>query len=760
MANINKYKIFARPVYRTVTPGAKITYTCEQTYSTYSAMDGPRDKFQWYCYNDRASIKKYGIIPIYKGPSKGFWKDATWTHPGKHTIKCCVNFTDNVKCYYEYPQWVDSVEAVAASLLKETKKEKIPNPYKEYSTVKRYIEVLKDGEKKFPIKDPGKKKKHDERIEELETHRDKLGTRLEDTWGKDTFPIYAAHIEIEGQRRTQLRALIVRMTQPGGEEHWRLVDWTNPTHRSLTGIYDGKADTKEKAIREAIDEWDDHNEYWPGRLVYEVPKRACERIIKGEFATDGKSFWGSVSDFFSYVALGAAVVAGIITLVAPVPGSRVVSGLIWTSIFSSTAAATINIGQRYSRGFSNWSEEAFDGLTIVGNIFGAGWLRYANVSLKSARTGTVVKYALIGQIGTDGVQGVFIAVDHIEKYDAIMNDKTLTPEERTQKLMELFRSLTIDGVMTYISIKGSKKDMSNHKGMISKLDELKDPTKTVDLTPQPKMQGNTKNKKLKVTTQDEQVRQNSGTTRRQAKRQAPKRSVKKALPPKQRGMRARDDQTFTRAAKENGDIILVRNSNAAATQYIGKKGYKPKPMEVKCKTRTRPPNEGLAAVDPGDRNLQEMLQKKGISYEEYKKELSAQGLAVADASEGYIVRDKYGNAFYSDYDLHGIYSGETGKNTYYEAKRQQLNTDLGGDLIQHGPHDLWPDRNNAKVAGPNAGPQPPVTAYMPDGSTVHLETIADMQAFYSQNSIDWKGIYPGYSGASMRATGEGYDQSR
>ena len=217
---------------------------------------------------------------------------------------------------------------------------------------------------------------------------------------------------------------------------------------------------------------------------------------------------------------------------------------------------------------------------------------------------------------------------------------------------------------------------------------------------------------------------------------------KRAKPPQKRGMRSRDDKSFSEMA-EKGDIILVRNSNPSALEYIGKPGYKAKPLEMKGKTRQGSPNEGLAAVDPNDRRLIKQLKMDGKDYDAYVKEVESGGdFFVGTKEEGYIIKDAAGNKFYSDYDLHGVYDAKTGKDSYSLAKKKELNDNFGAKLIQHDPHDKWAGRNNPDIAGINRGPQPPVTAYLPDGSKYELTTIADMRAFYKKNDIAWDRLYP------------------
>jgi hypothetical protein len=137
-----------------------------------------------------------------------------------------------------------------------------------------------------------------------------------------------------------------------------------------------------------------------------------------------------------------------------------------------------------------------------------------------------------------------------------------------------------------------------------------------------------------------------------------------------------------------------------------------------------------------------MLREKGITYEQYVTSIEADGFVVGPAKDGYLVMDKQGTKFYSDYDLHGVYDKNTGRDSYSEAKRNQLNAEFGEELIQHPPHDNWPERNNPEMA-PNDGPQGNSTAYV-DGKKYHLETIADMKAFYEAHGIPWEAIYPNH----------------
>jgi len=753
-----RYRITAVPQLRTVTPGAQVTYYCARTdKGVIEAADAPRDTGQWFCYNDRSAAKARGKSLIVKGPAGLMWKDAAWGFPGKHTIKCCVKFTDGTLCYFDYPQWVTETDFMLAQAIYESRKHKLPDALVAMSAAERYVQLLKRIEKKHPIKDRDAKKEHDELVQGYTAYCEKLADRLTSTGGCPRYPIHAVHLEKTTQRQSRLNIFVSWVGRQGNKQVWKLVDWTNPVDRTRTTEATGTGATTEEAIRNAFKDWDERNRYPDGWIKWEIPARVCGKAFAGSFTTDGSSFWDSVASFFEWVAIGAAVLAAIVALIAPVPGSSIISVAIWASIFTSTAAAAINIGQRHEEGFGNWKEDAFDCLTIAGNLFaGAGaWAKGGMVIAKNAQ-GKALKYALVGQVGTDAVQGVLIAVDHIEKYDKIMSDASLTPDERARKLMELFRSLAVAGVMTLVSVKASKADLDNlnkkalylkgaeeAKTPKQKLDELKDPAKTLDTTKVPQAEGHTKQRKQKTKVQEDPQRAHpEGRPKKKTKFDAPPQASK-------RGMLKKQDASFALAAQEEQVIILARDSNEAATNFIGKPGYAPKPVDVKTKTLKSGPNAGLAAANPSDPKLKQMLAewpdpqtgKKGISYDDYVKQMDQQGYKIGKPPDYLVGNKATGEKYYSDIDLHGVYK-EGGADAYSEAFRGRMNGDLGGEMIQHGPHDKWPDRLSDK-AGPNKGPQPPVTAYLPDGSKAHLKTAAQMKAFYKEHGIDWDGIWQG-----------------
>ena len=442
--------------------------------------------FRWTCVNDPSTLPWYAPARAI-GPWGLEWKSAEWTIPGRHTVVFTAHFKDGTRQRVIMPQRVDH----AASILKQTfdasANDHDPTPSQQLQHIKTYLETLQLIAKERPPINQEQQKEHEEKVGQLTSYIHHLEEHMSGLHSLEGWAVDAMHIDKNTATRTPLRLWLVNLSQPESDEkRWRLIDWTNPVYRHTTGTYENDGDTHEEAIRDLIRTWDWNNRYPEGHIQYQfsVPKYGVD--LSGDFESDGGSFWDEVSTWLDYAALGAAVVAGVVTLLAPVPGSRVVSAAIWTSIFTSTGAAAINIAQRHAEGFGNWKDDAFDGLSIVGNLFAAGgmaWKVGATVT-SATKLGTGMQRAvLIGQVSTDGMQGILLAAEHVNQYQSIMDNPRLSPDERLQKLMELLRSAAIAGAMTYISVKGTTADLNNlnNNRTLLNASQVTDPEVKIDL---------------------------------------------------------------------------------------------------------------------------------------------------------------------------------------------------------------------------------------------------------------------------------------
>jgi NAD:arginine ADP-ribosyltransferase len=484
------FEIIAHPAERVVTPGAHVTYELHPLKPTSPAFKTLT--IFWMAVNDPQTVSWYrprrfqGPIGVPK------WEGAVWDFEGHHTIVCFVK-SQGTTTRYTYEQHVASLQNVIATGPRLNAMKRDPEIV--LDGVARMVDLIQQVAAVSPPATSDLLNKHHDEVAKLIDYRDRLAALLKETTKIRRLFVEAEHLDTESQRRTPLSVFASKL----GNE-WVIVDWTNPTVRAMTGTYRGSAATDRDGLKAALADWDTDNRYPDGGITFRIDE-APGSTIQSSFTTDGSSFWDSVSTFFTYVGLAAAVVAGVVTLLAPVPGSQIVSAMIWTSIFSSTAAATINIGQRHEEGFSDWRSNAFDVLSIVGNLFGVAgllWVRGAALTVQTSKG--LIQAVLIGQIATDSLQGVMLSVDIADQIDQVRQDQTLTPKQKVDKILELLRGAIVTGALIYINVKGTKADLKNlnklHPSVDApheKLESLKDPAGKVDLTPPPTSGGHTDN---------------------------------------------------------------------------------------------------------------------------------------------------------------------------------------------------------------------------------------------------------------------------
>lgn len=561
----DNFFISAEPQLRTVSPGAEISY------QLFARLGSPVHESEvtarWFAINDPAVVT-FSRPAIIRGPNGIDWEKAVWSVPGHHRIVCRVT-ANGETTDVTYEQWVAPLPSFLASGPQLPRPEE--DPEATLDGVSRLVDVMLAANNRFPAQTEKQKEEFADTLAKFEGYRDKLKERLASTRNFVRHAFTAEHFDAKTQKRTALRVFISQVES----KRWRIVDWTNPMVRASTGEYDGLGNTPLEAAQAAISDWDDDNRYPDGGITFGIPRIRDLTAITSNFVTDGSAQWDSISAFLGWVGLGAAIVAGVVTLVAPVPGSQLASAAIWTSIFSSTAAAVINIGTRIDEGFSSFRANAFDVLTIVGNLFGiAGvvWSRGANLVVQTERG--LLKGAIIGQVSANGVQGVLLGADYVERFKAIEGNTLLSPHERTLALLELFRAAATDTVLVYISVKASKLDLDNlsQRGTTinaetpaEKLAQLGDPTKQFDFTTPVKTEGssNDASKKTRVNVDQEAQPVTSGGRSRTVRTRTDDQAFKDVMGHSHHALVAADVPTLRAARPElatltDNEIIALR----------------------------------------------------------------------------------------------------------------------------------------------------------------------------------------------------------
>lgn len=203
-----------------------------------------------------------------------------------------------------------------------------------------------------------------------------------------------------------------------------------------------------------------------------------------------------------------------------------------------------------------------------------------------------------------------------------------------------------------------------------------------------------------------------------------------------------DDRLLRNFSHDNKIILILRNSNVSAARWINFPGAVAKPMALKAKSLSPPPDE--SRLSPAARSDEAhyapyygLASARGLSQAERDAVLKA-GYLIQAKCNGEVITTRQGGYIYSDIDVHGIYDLK-GNWAGSNAALKTLNGTTTQRYFQHRAQDDYVQRNDPR--GASFGPQPPVTAYTPNGP-VQLNTMAEMKVFYEANQIDWHALYP------------------
>lgn len=352
---MQNYRIIAKPNLTNVIRGKVMSFSLQRINPNVPSLENI--SVSWFCYNHiniRSHDKYRGRVLI--GPRNTTeWHDATWNVEGQHLIVCEVKYSNKTE-YIEYVQNViNANETVSYSSLTIEESE---NPFIFYKNLTKQIEWIRGQENLQQLSDEDEKA-YQERMKTMEQFKEKLKFLLEKipTDCRENFgQMHVKHISSIYNDREDMS---LRVGYFYNDKQVYIVDWTNPLDRICCGVYVGNGENKEEAIQQAIACWDRDNRYPEGIIrgyaavdelsgvAKEVTYNGDNQIIFGkdiifggieiDFDTDGKSALDAWSEALMSYGVGMAIVIGVITAVLPIPGSRVVSALIWSSIAATTA---------------------------------------------------------------------------------------------------------------------------------------------------------------------------------------------------------------------------------------------------------------------------------------------------------------------------------------------------------------------------------------------------------------------------------------
>lgn len=521
-----EYKIRRAPDLQVVTPGAQVRYACEWiapgALPTVASENywGPRDGIRWFSYSD-APPKGFFQKQIKVGPLAAAWDRAWDEDPGHYTvvaeIRSRLSDPGSGPTYCYRSQQVGAVGAMLNDWLQKlVGKGNGPSPDDAEREIRRYRALLADIAKKFPPANPAAAQRHKETVDRWDELAGRLRGLLGPTDGKKRISVRGIHLETATQAQRPLLLFLADLGDvqvPRGKagmatrKRWCLVDWTDASDPRFRGAYQGEGDTTKEAIESCLSSWDWDNRYPEGHLTFEVPPELRATLggpARRQLDTNGKNLTDEVIIAFQWIAIGGLLIAGFCFIFVAIPA--LTSAAMASSMLASTAGAVFSVGQRWRDGIFDWKADAIDGLTVVGNLVGAGvWARGARVRLLGS-AGKKLDFVFLGaRVGTDAAQGILIIEARLDDLERLMTDPTYPPEERARKMLALFAELTAVGLMTAMSFRASAKEAEHLNAKPrhlkddvranvpeDRLNDLTKPDELIDTTAPSIAEGNTK----------------------------------------------------------------------------------------------------------------------------------------------------------------------------------------------------------------------------------------------------------------------------
>ncbi len=480
---LSHLRITADPPLTTVVPEQRMTFRIESTHPDFGFRPDDDDKspgVRWFCVNDPSpeglEERPWHATSIVEGPKDtAVWKGASWGFTGRHRI-VAVFVDGRRRIDLSYNLHCTTMEAAAGHPPAFTREHTTPEAVQR--NLLAYLRAVREIEAKQGPP-PDKADAYEARMQAKQKYHDALRDLMNGTRGSERFPIRAQHFSphnaTPGGATSSWLELNVFLSEyePGC---WALVDWTNPLNPVTCGQYDGLPGFRHARPQEALNAFDWHNSYPEGVLRYEWDSNGAGAPVRpepgtkfargatvrqGNFETDGSSAIDHVASVFNAIAFGAAVVAGVVTLVAPVPGSRVVSALIWTSLAAGTASATLTFAQRRESGEALGKDDAIDALTVAANLLGAGAMVRTAAAASAMKQGAVVtsrslaitRGVIYASFAPDAINGFIIAEDAWRTIESIKADPTLAPDERFQKVVAVLTGVTTSTVLLVVNLR-------------------------------------------------------------------------------------------------------------------------------------------------------------------------------------------------------------------------------------------------------------------------------------------------------------------
>ncbi|MEO4006524.1 peptidoglycan-binding domain-containing protein [Flavobacterium sp. CAU 1735] len=234
----------------------------------------------------------------------------------------------------------------------------------------------------------------------------------------------------------------------------------NPGNYILADLTPGvehKRTYEGKNIKELFESFDDKNTYPDGMLAYEIPANDFGYpTLKGNFTTDGASFWETVSSGAGWASLGLALV-GIVASFTP--AAPIAPFLFVASGVTGTTSGAASIKDKMEKGTLTSETLALDTIMIASSFLAIGGamsrIVYKGLPIvKISATG--LRYIVITDFALNGTAGLMITVDGLESIKAINANDQLTTAQKIDETVKIIAQLTLTTGLLVLSSKNLK----------------------------------------------------------------------------------------------------------------------------------------------------------------------------------------------------------------------------------------------------------------------------------------------------------------
>ncbi len=234
----------------------------------------------------------------------------------------------------------------------------------------------------------------------------------------------------------------------------------NPGNYILSDLTPGvehKRSYEGKNIKELFESFDSKNTYPDGMLAYEIPANDFGYpTLKGNFTTNGASFWETVSSGAGWASLGLAV-AGIVASFTP--AAPIAPFLFVASGATGATSGAASIVDKMEKGTLTSETLALDTIMIASSFLAMGGamsrIVYKGVPIvKISATG--LRYIVITDFALNGAAGLMITVDGLESIRAINANDQLTTSEKIDATVRIVAQLSLTTGLLVLSSKNLK----------------------------------------------------------------------------------------------------------------------------------------------------------------------------------------------------------------------------------------------------------------------------------------------------------------